>query len=145
VEPIEYLEKVDIRLSEDKSEAYITKDSIEHTVSYEGEPIGSYIIKTNNNISYIFEYDVLMKNYPYAEQRIGKYVNGEKKETALAAPMSYYLNSNPYKKLYITDKGEVYQMLPLESGVLISVVPWFSGERTRITEVMIEANETKIA
>ncbi len=143
-EPIKYLDRVDVRLSEDKKQAFLTKDGVEHVVNYEGEPIGSYIIKADDGTSYVFEYDALMKYYPYLELRIGKYVDGEKKETALAAPMSYYLKSNPYKKLYVTDGGEVFQMVPLEAGVLISVVPWFSGEKTRITEVLIEANETKL-
>jgi hypothetical protein len=140
---IENAEKTNISQSVDKKQTYIKKDGVEYTINYSAEPLGSFIIKTVGDTAYTYEFEALMKNYPYAELRIGKYVNGVRTETALAAPMSYYINSNPFKKLYIADSGEVYQMLPLESGVLISVVPWFPDEKTRITDVMIKANETK--
>jgi hypothetical protein len=139
--PVEYNEKVIMTKAGDIKQTVITKDGAQYYADFAAQMFNPFIIKNNGDTAYIYEYEALMKNVTFGEIRIGKYVNGLKTETALAAPLKYYINVNSFKKVYVTDSGEVYQMIPLESGIAISIVPWFSGEKTRITEAMIAANE----
>ncbi len=83
------------------------------------------------------EQEALMDYYSYAEFRVGQYIDGVKVATALPISTADYEYSIPYKKLYITDDGNVYQMVPEEDGIRIYIVPWLEGERTRITPEMI--------
>jgi hypothetical protein len=141
--PVEYLPKVAISNLSEEKKLIINKGGVDNVFKYAAQYAGAYIIKDAAGIAYIYEYEALRKYRSYAELRICKYVNGEKKETALAAPLEYYINSNPFKKLYLTEGGDVFQLLPLENGVEILKVPWLAGEKTRITQEMIEANEKK--
>ncbi len=141
--PIEYLPKVAISNLTEEKKIIISKNGVDNVFKYAAQYAGAYIIRDADGSAYIYEYEALMKYRSYAELRIGRYVSGEKKETALAAPMEYYINSNPFKKLYLTEDGNVFQLLPLENGVEILRVPWLAGEKTRITDEMIEANNNK--
>lgn len=115
----------------------LEKAGISYKINYVTYPIGTYIIKSNANKTYIMEQEALLDYYPYAETRIGQYINGVKMATALPISTADYKYSIPYKKLYITDDGNVYQMVPEEYGIKIYIVPWLKGERTRITPEMI--------
>ena len=101
----------------------------------------SCIVRDSKLEDYVLVQEILKQNKSYAELRIVKYSDNEIKETALAAPLSYYIYSNPFKKLYLSRTGEVYQMVPLENGIAIFYIPWFNGEKTRITPAMLEENE----
>ena len=61
--------------------------------------LGTYIIKSNANKTYIMEQEALLNYYPYAETRIGQYINGVKVATALPISTADYKYSIPYKKL----------------------------------------------
>lgn len=115
----------------------LNKAGISYKINYVAHPIGTYIIKSNANKTYIMEQEALLNYYPYAETRIGQYINGVKVATALPISTADYKYSIPYKKLYIADDGNVYQMVPEEYGIKIYIVPWLKGERTRITPEMI--------
>ncbi len=110
------------------------------SVSYVAQPIGTFIIKTDKSYAYVMEQEALLDYYPYAESRIGKYVDGEKVATALPISTTEYNHSLPFKKLYIVDSGVVYQMVPEQDCVNIYIVPWQDGAWTRITPEMILKN-----
>jgi hypothetical protein len=138
------VEKTDetlIERDDDSNKVMLSKAGITYNVSYVAEPIGIYIIKTIDDSTYIIEHEALLDNYPFAETRIGKYDSDGKLATALPISTKSYNYLLPFKKLYVTDDGDVYQMVPTKSGVAIFIVPWFSGEKTRITEAMLEENK----
>lgn len=134
-----YTNRVQMTLTDDGN-GVIANDNGTYTIKYAAEPIGTYIVKTIGKYTYILEQEALLDYYPYAEMRIGKYENEQKIATALPLSTKEYNYSLPFKKLYVTDNGEIYQMVPVEKGVVIYSVPWYSGEKTRITQAMVEKN-----
>lgn len=111
--------------------------------SLESDLFYSCVLRSAGEESYVLLQETLNQKRPYSELRVIKYKGDEIKETALAAPLEYYIYSNPFKKLYLTQSGDVYQLVPAENGVIIFYVPWFAGEKTRITEKLIEENRAK--
>lgn len=117
----------------------IDRDGVEYKIALHGTPVGTYFLKSTNGASYIMEQEALLK-LGYVEMRVGKYMNGNKVATALLTSVADYESCIPYKKIYITEGGDLYQMISTDSGMKIVNVPWEGGEQTAITAAMVAAN-----
>lgn len=118
----------------------LEKDDIVYEINYSAQPIGTYIIKSDSDSTYIMEQEALLGSFPYAETRVGRYVDGKKVATALPISTVDYDYCLPFKKLCVTDEGIVYQMVPEKEGIAIYCIPWINGAASRITTKMIELN-----
>lgn len=117
----------------------VTKNGTSYNVGLKGVPVGTFILKSNENTTYMVEKEALL-GLGYIEVRIGKYVNGIKVATAILAQTSTYTSYVPYKYYCVSDEGIVYQMIPTVDGIEIGKVNWQSGAQTMISDAMVQRN-----
>lgn len=114
----------------------ISKSGVTYNVALKGTPVGTYILKTVGSATYILEQEALL-GIGFCEMRIGKYVDGTKVATALLTSVKDYQSFVPYKKVYVTDDGNVYQLISAENGMRIRYIPWVNGEKTEISDSLL--------
>lgn len=118
----------------------VTKNGQSFSVPLKGESVGTFVYKSSGVNAYVLEKEALL-GLGYVEVRFGKYVNGEIAATAILTPTSEYAFYVPYKYYCLSSDGIVYQMIPGDTGVNIKEVAWQSGERTMISDTMVQQND----
>ena len=119
----------------------LKKSGTIYDVKCVAEPIGCFVIKSVEDSTYIMEQEALMEEDAFAETRVGRYIDGQKAATALPISTANYIYALPFKKLYITASGCVYQMMQTSDSVVIYQFPWFDGEKARITQEMLRKTQ----
>lgn len=122
-----------------ESEFEIKRNSTDYSIPIQGTPVGIYVLKDIGNTTYIMEQEALL-SLSFVELRIGKYQGGNKIATAVPIQLTEYKKYIPFKKIYISDSGDVFQMITTDTGILIKMIPWENGNQTSITPAMLEEN-----
>lgn len=121
----------------------ISKNNESIQVQLSGYPVGTYILKSIDDISYIMEQEALF-GCQLVETRVGRYHGSSLQATAMPVQLSQYEIYIPFKYLYLSDDGVLYQMIPKEDGVSIYIVPWSNGRVSNITEDILALDRAKL-
>lgn len=110
-------------------------------VEYQFVPAGTYpLVETADGETFVLEQEALIGKSLYIETRVGKYDQaGRLTGSALALPLDRYAVQVPYKFIYVTQQGKVYQMVLGKQTVDLYELFFTDGKRTNITPQVVES------
>jgi hypothetical protein len=108
-------------------------------VTYDYNAAGTYPLNiTENDELVVLETEALVGEKLYVENRIVKYKNSKKVETALALVTDNYETKVPKKYIYTTKDGRAFQLVNNENAIEIYELYFAEGHHTRIDDELIE-------